>query len=212
MEETFAYDNMNRLTDITLKWPIVSDLRGNRLVIQDPDAGAVTSVYDDLNRLFSRTDAKVSQSETYCYDDLDRLTSYRVNGINAASFTYYANGNIETNSMVGTYGYSATKPHAVTSISGNTRPIPPSLCEVTYNMRNRPETLYENGYSVTLDYDASGMRRHTQVTNGQTLVREKTRISDFYEEESTPSRSRQLDYIYAEGRIVAVRVGDVQNI
>ena len=82
----------------------------------------------------------------------------------------------------------------------------------TYNLRNRPETLYENGYNITLDYDASGMRRHTRVTNGQTIVREKTRISDFYEEESTQSRSRQLDYVYAEGRIVAVRVGDIQNI
>ena len=96
--------------------------------------------------------------------------------------------------------------------NGNTRLIPPSQCDVTYNLRNRPETLYENGYNVTLDYDASGMRRHTQITNGQTLVREKTRISDFYEEESTQSRSRRLDYIYAEGRVVAVRVGDVQNI
>ena len=85
--------------------------------------------------------------------------------------------------------------------NGNTRLIPPSQCDVTYNLRNRPESLYENGYNVTLDYDASGMRRHTQITNGQTLVREKTRISDFYEEESTQSRSRRLDYIYAEGRV-----------
>ena len=82
----------------------------------------------------------------------------------------------------------------------------------TYNLRNRPETLYENGYNVTLDYDASGKRKHTVITNGQTLVKEKTRISGFYEEESTQSRSRQLDYIYAEGRIMAVRIGDVQNI
>ena len=52
------------------------------------------------------------------------------------------------------------------------------------------------------------MRPHTQVTNGQTLVREKIRISDFYEEESTQSRSCQLDYIYAEGRIVAVHVDE----
>ena len=46
----------------------------------------------------------------------------------------------------------------------------------------------------------------TLISNGQTFVREKTRISDFYEEESTQSRSRQLDYIYAEGSIIAVRV------
>ena len=56
------------------------------------------------------------------------------------------------------------------------------------------------------DYDASGMRRHTVITNGQTLVKERTRFSSLYEEEATATTARRLDYIYAEGRIVAVNV------
>ena len=213
----YTYNGYGMLTgikngDVTFTGNIVNSLGLNN----DPDISYtvgsqyrnLTYTYNNLGFIASRNDASVNQSETYYYDELDRLTSYKVNGINAATFTYYNNGNIETNSRIGTYGYSATKPHAVTSIGNITRPVPPSLCDVTYNLRNRPETLYENGYNVTLDYDASGMRRHTQIINGQTLVKEKTRISDFYEEESTPSRGRRLDYIYAEGRIVAVRVGD----
>ena len=61
----------------------------------------------------------------------------------------------------------------------------------TYNLLNRPATLSENGYCVTLDYDAFGKRRHTVITNGQTLVKEKTRISDLYELEATPTRSEE---------------------
>ena len=57
------------------------------------------------------------------------------------------------------------KIHIKHGISGNTScPILPSQCDMTYNMRNRPEILYENGYNVTLDYDDSGMRRHMQMT------------------------------------------------
>ena len=103
--------------------------------------------------------------------------------------------------------YYDSSPHAVTDITSNLRPaIPSSQCDVTYNLRNLPSTLSESGYLITLDYDASGMRRHTVVTNGQSLVKEKTRISDLYELETTPTTSRRLDYVYAEGRIVAVRV------
>ena len=171
----------------------------------------VTYTYDSRGFIATKSDAMVNQSETYCYDNLDRLESYSVNNVTAASFSFDGNGNIETNSKIGSYNYGSTRPHAVISIDGNERTASPSLCDVTYNLRNRPENLYMNGYNVTLDYDASGMRRHTLVTNGQTFVKEKTRISDFYEEENTPLRTQVLDYIYAEGKVVAVRVGDGHN-
>ena len=137
---------------------------------------------------------------------MERWIPYNATG---GSFSYYDNGNIHTSSRVGTYSYGTGRPHAVTSITSGIRPaMPSSPCDVTYNLRNRPATLSENGYNIALDYDASGMRRHTVVTNGQTLVKEKTRISDLYELETTPTTSRRLDYIYAEGRVVAVHVDE----
>ena len=78
----------------------------------------------------------------------------------------------------------------------------------TYNLRNRPATLSESGYKITLDYDASSMRRHTVINYGNTLVKKKTRISDLYELETTPTPSRRLDYINAEGGLVAVHVSN----
>lgn len=171
--------------------------------------------YDDRGFIASRSDSKVNQTETYTYDNLDRLTSYTVNGIVAASFTYSNTGNINTNSKVGTYSYSNNKPHAVTGIAGNIAcPISASQCDVTYNLRNRPSVIAENGYSITLDYDAAGMRRHSYFRHGNSNLKSRARISDVHEVEIAPGLNRRLDYIYAEGQLVAVHVkrGSVDSL
>lgn len=166
----------------------------------------LTYSYNDRGFIDSRTDAKVNQSETYTYDNLDRLTSYTVNGTTAASFTYGNTGNILTNSKVGTYSYGNSKPHAVTDIAGSSScPISASQCDVTYNLRNMPNAISENGYRITIDYDAAGMRRHTGYYQNNILYKVKASISDVYEVESA-SGFRKLDYIYAEGQLVAVHV------
>lgn len=91
--------------------------------------------------------------------------------------------------------------------------MPPIICDITYNMRNKPTTISQNGITVTLDYDASGMRRHTQITNGQAVVKQKDRVSSLYEKE-TGVTNRHLDYIYADGQVVAVHVkeGSTENL
>ena len=77
---------------------------------------------------------------------------------------------------------------------------------IAYNLMNMPSSLSANSRSVTLDYDAYGMRRHTTYYQGQSLDREKTRVSDLFELEGDKDSNRRLDYIYADGRVVAVRV------
>ena len=112
----------------------------------------------------TRNDGKTGQTEAYTYDNLDRLTSYTVNGATATTFDYNSIGNITSNSRVGTYSYGNSKPHAVTGIAGNAAcPIPASQCDVSYNLHNKPASIAENGYRITLDYDAAGMRDDTPV-------------------------------------------------
>ena len=131
-----------------------------------------------------------------------------------ASYSYGSNGNILTNSKVGDYSYLSNKPHAVTNIEGvSGRTLPPTICDITYNMRNKPTTISQNGIIVTLDYDASGMRRHTQITNGQAVVKHKDRVSSLYEKE-TGIVDRHIDYIIADGQVVAVHIkeGSTENL
>ena len=163
--------------------------------------------YDDRGFIASRTDTKVNQTESYYYDELDRLESYTVNGVTAGSFGYDHAGNILTNSKVGTYLYGSNRPHAVNDIEGSAScPIPSWQCNTSYNLRNRPASISENGYSITLDYGADGMRRNTMFYSGSTLQKKVTRVSELYEKEVTSLATRHLDYIYAEGRVVALHV------
>ena len=71
--------------------------------------------------LKSRTDKLHGLSETFAYDNLNRLNGSL--GSTTKSYTYYANGNLNTKSDVGTYLYGTTvngmlvQPHAVTSVT-----------------------------------------------------------------------------------------------
>ena len=169
----------------------------------------LTYTYNNRGFIVSRSEANTLQSESYSYDALDRLVSYTVNGVNTSTFAYSNSGNITANSNVGEYTYSVTKPHAVTMVDHVANGvISGSQCDVTYNLRNRPSAISENGYNITFDYDASGMRRHTRINNNNALVKEKTRVSDLYEMDEDLANGRRLDYIYAEGRIVAVHVNE----
>ena len=163
--------------------------------------------YDDRGFIASRTDTKVNQTESYYYDELDRLESYTVNGVTAGSIGYDHAGNILTNSKVGTYRYGSNRPHAVNDIEGSAScPIPSWQCNTSYNLRNRPASISENGYSITLDYSADGMRRNTRFYSGSTLQKKVIHLSELYEKEVTSLATRHLDYIYAEGRVVALHV------
>jgi len=163
--------------------------------------------YNARGFIDSRSDAKVNQSETYVYDNLDRLDTYTVNGTTTVSFGYTATGNILTNPNVGTYSYSGSKPHAVTGIAGNSLcPISTAQCDVTYNLRNKPNSILQNNCRVVLDYNAAGVRKSTAFYQGNTLKKTVKRISDVCEVESALGVNRKLDYIYAEGQLVAVHV------
>ena len=97
-------------------------------------SGTVASfdyVYDTIGNLASRADNDTSYTERFCYDALNRLTSYQLttstscplNGGSAKTVTYDSLGNITAKSDVGTYAYpasgsSSVRPHAVSSIAG----------------------------------------------------------------------------------------------
>ncbi len=185
--------------------PNVNDLVPEFGYTIDDQYRMLSYTYNDRGFIASRSDAKVNQTESYYYDNLDRLTSYKVNGTTAASYTYGNTGNMLTNSRVGAYSYGADKPHAVTGITGNIAcPISASQCDVTYNLRNKPSSIIENGNRIAIDYDAAGMRRHTWHYRNNVLNNTTAIISNVYELSS--GTSRKLDYIYADGQPVAVHV------
>jgi RHS repeat-associated protein len=121
----------------------------------------LTYTYDKVSNIKSIGDAVYTGSasaalSSISYDDLHRLTGFTRNGSNL-SFTYNAIGNITVNSEfgTGTYSYSGTKPHAVTSANGKNY-----LYDSCGNMTNR------NGQVLIYDEE----NRLVQVTGTNTVT------------------------------------------
>ncbi len=116
--------------------------------------------------LVSRTDVRHSQTETFTYDALDRLSS-----INGRTITYdNAKGNITAIGGVGTMTYgNSLHPYRITGMT----PVADSLISfgtqrITYTSFDRPATIKEGIDSVTFRYgcDSKRVSMNGIVTNG----------------------------------------------
>jgi RHS repeat-associated protein len=116
--------------------------------------------------LMSRTDVRHSQTETFTYDALDRLSS-----INGRTITYdNAKGNITAIGGVGTMTYgNSLHPYRITGMT----PVADSLISfgtqrITYTSFDRPATIKEGIDSVTFRYgcDSKRVSMNGIVTNG----------------------------------------------
>ena len=167
--------------------------------------------YNENGYVTRKKDTKTGQQEDYTYDILGRLTSVGINGTQSYSYSYEDNGNINKNSKVGGYDYvyDADKPHAVVEVIDDNGVISSSQCDVTYNSRNRPATISENGWSLELSYGSGLQREKSILKNGNSIVNTTYFISKDCELELSSSSSRYIDYIYADGRIVALHVYNI---
>ncbi len=186
--------------------PIINPISGGETV------GSQYSVlqysYNDNGYITRKRDAKTGQQEDFTYDLLGRLTSFSVNNANTATYTYSDNGNIVRNSRLGNadYTYDPNKPHAVTMVVDEQRTLPTAQCDVSYNSRNRAATISENGWKLELTYGSGLQREKAVLKNGNTTVETTYFISKDCERIIKPSLSRYLEYIYADGKIVAIHV------
>lgn len=174
-------------------------------------AGNLTERHD-----FSRTP---SLSETFSYDELNRLASITRNGAITLSMGYGADGNIAAKSDVGnyTYGSATVRPHAVTSIAGGPRGSMSFAYDVNGNMKNR------NGTILTW----SSFNLPTKITEGADFARftygpDRTRIKQklqtagvtrtiryigpHFEVEILGSVKRYRSNVHAGGRLVFSQV------
>lgn len=164
--------------------------------------------YNNNGYITRKKDTKIGQQEDFSYDDLGRLTSVSINGAQTYNYQYESNGNIKQNDLLGNsnYTYSTSKPHAVTQVIDENGALPTSMCNVTYNNRNRPATISEGNWTMDLFYDEGLQREKSVLKNGNTTVNTTYFISKNCEYEINPTYSRYIDYIYADGRIVALHV------
>ncbi|MCB0429861.1 MAG: VCBS repeat-containing protein [Flavobacteriales bacterium] len=151
-----------------------------------------------------RKDNLRSLTESFTYDNLDRLKTAKLNGAFTLTQLYYPSGNIMSKSDIGTYNYVWPKAHAVASISGPFQQYTDPQ-NITYNQFSQPAAITEGSYAATLTYAFDGQRRVSDLKqNGNTV--QKVIYEGNYEEVTVGSNTYQLSYIKGVEGVVAVNV------
>ena len=143
--------------------------------------------WDPVGNLETRADTYEGFTESFCYDNLNRLTSYALGGSNCSSGTvaktvsYDALGNITAKSDVGSYGYgNGAGPHAVSFISGTVNGVVnPTFTydangnmtagdgrSVSYMSFNMAASITQGTNTDCLTYDSE----HQRITQVQTTA------------------------------------------
>ena len=132
---------------------ILSDSRGNRVRLTDPDAGTVTSTYNAWGELLTHTDGK-GDATTTAYDNLGRIVAREYSGGDDSETYSY------------TYGTTAPELDKVTSVHKGG-----SVCRQTaYDRHGRiasdTRIIDGNAFTHSFSYDTAGRLRVLRYPDG----------------------------------------------
>jgi RHS repeat-associated protein len=202
------YDNMGRPRHIST---------GKLGVVQDVQDLYLT--HDAVGNLITRADYSNQQSDSFAYDELDRvITDIRPN-VKMLNYQYDEIGNITFKTGVGAYSYGV-KPHAVNKITGNyntalqydangnqTRGI--GNRTATYTSWNMPAKMVYGINTVSFDYDSNHERFRQIDSSGTTLfLNPRQDLGGHFEQISNASGKRYRHTVYAAGKAIAEVVTD----
>ena len=197
------------------------DGASGRVTDQHTSNGAIdiqhfSYTYDGIGNMTSRADQVHSQSETFTFDNLDRLISTQVAGVSAKSMGYNAIGNISKKSINDPYDYLNAGPHAVTSwttsgtyswnlnyddngnlAGGDWTP------KITWATYNKPTQLTVGNTIKTFEYGPDRLRYRRAYSGVNKLY-----IGKRFERVTSGSITSYLHNIYANGRIIMYRTDD----
>ena len=141
--------------------------------------------------LNSRTDNTRHLTETFGYDNLNRLSS-----IGQQQITYASNGNITQMPGMGSMQYNhADRPYQVTMLTPDGNTVPLRSQTVTYNSIQRPDEISENGIKASLTYNADGDRIKMIVDSGGSTLLTRYYFDGKYEIDGVKGNAAQRLFI-----------------
>ena len=228
----YAYDGYGNLTSVTAGntkvWEFASN---NGLRYTATLGGALTSVEERNNqglltsqrmlkgstllhnmgytfnastgKLTSRS-GMLSQTETFGYDNVDRLTSVQHGSTTAMTLTYGANGNITSKTGIGTYSYG-TKPHAVTSVTNSGSLIDSNTQSIIYTPFDKAASISQGNYQLDITYGTDLQRWKSVLKNNGTVTRTTLYAGD-YEKVTENGVTKQYYYLHGGNGLAALYV------
>ena len=169
-----------------------------------------TYVYDNasgnlLSRDYRPSGSPNGLTESFSYDNLNRLTGSQVTGAGLMTVTYSPDGNINTKTDAGSYTYDPSKQNAVTSITGSNGTISLADQVITYNGNNLATRIEEDNSSYAIYYNPLKQRIKTVCTptGGPAMTRY---YSGSYEKTITGSTVTETHYVSSPTGLVAILV------
>jgi RHS repeat-associated protein len=170
--------------------------------------------FDKLGNLTERSNYQSSLSETFQYDDLNRLTETKVDQY-STSIQYDKLGNITHKSGVGNYTYG-TKPHAVISVNGvintqysydaNGNRISANGQKIKYTSFNKPRHITQGDNLLEFKYGPTYRRYEQKVTRNGLLTTTNYIGGGIFEREISQDWEKHTHYIFAGGESVATYI------
>jgi len=150
-----------------------------------------------------KEDILTSETESFTYDFLDRLTA--VSGPYSASYSYDEIGNMTVkNGLSYTYGENGAGPHAVTTIDQTSYPYDDNGNMLvgtarTWDVENRLTSITVNGITTDFVYDGDGNRVMKTVRGDPDVT--TLYINRYYE----VTGAAITTYYYLGGKLIAQR-------
>lgn len=162
--------------------------------------GSVTSngiqnfayTFDGFGNLTSRTDSiGTVKTETFTYDNLDRLTGITLNNV-SSTIVYDSYGRMTSKQKDGSTVFSSAqfsqhKPHATRSVSTTSIEFPQSQ-SIEYNSLDKVKRLAQDRRIVTFTYGYDGQRMRMTVTDtltGRTKTKDYVGSCEFVDDNGT---------------------------
>ena len=169
----------------------------------------------ETGNLRLRVDFRSRHVENFDYDELNRLTNATVGTADSKDIRYYANGNIDKKTDVGTYTYDPEKINAVTSVKlpgevVKPRPIAKEQQDIIYTAFQRPDKITEGSYEMTFMYAADYERRKTVLSQDQQEIETRLYMGD-YEIRTKKDIATHIHYISGGDGICSIVVIDAAS-
>ncbi|MEO1628359.1 MAG: RHS repeat-associated core domain-containing protein [Bacteroidota bacterium] len=152
-----------------------------------------------------RNDLVKGRSESFTYDNLNRLKTAQVSGQPVKSINYAANGNIASKTDVGNYYYPSGKNNAVTRVSNSSSTIPTVTQNISYTKFDQPSKVSEGNFELDYTYGQDRQRIKSVLKENGTVTTTRLYLGDF-ERQTKQGITKDIHYIDAGQGTVAIVV------
>lgn len=157
--------------------------------------------YDNVSgNIDSRVDLIKNKTETFTYDNLNRLTASQINQSPSNSFSYLQNGNIYSKYDIGLYTYDGSKNNAVKRVTNPSGVVPNRDQQISYTSFEQPSLINENANELSLAYGSGFERKFEQLkSTNNNSIKYSRYFSNDYEKQIIPASNKEQDIHYVNG-------------